>query len=178
MASVSVHKISRCILPLLCFSSVHREKCQTRPPFNGFTQLCTSVSMFTMNADNCLFLCSCLCVHVGSLCLYRVSVFISGLQSRHQIHHRHGQYPNPANLQCCCSTEAETGFRSNICAVFCCRHFLDTEVSILNSFLYPKVPRVNVFRSLSCSQSIRQRIRRRAVTLYFNLSLEVPDPGV
>ena len=29
-------------------------------------------------------------------------------------------------------------------------HLLDTEISVLNSFLYPKVPRVNVFRSLSC----------------------------
>ena len=39
----------------------------------------------------------------------------------------------------------------------------------MNSFLYPQVPRVNVFRSLSCSPSIRQSIRRRSVTLYFNL---------
>ena len=39
----------------------------------------------------------------------------------------------------------------------------------MNSLLNPKVLRVNVFRSMSCSQSIRQRIRRRAVTLYFNL---------
>ena len=39
----------------------------------------------------------------------------------------------------------------------------------MNSFLHPKVSCVNVFRSLSCSQSIRQRIRRRAVTVYFNL---------
>ena len=39
----------------------------------------------------------------------------------------------------------------------------------MNSFLYPKVPRVKVFRSVSYSQSIRQRIRRRTVTLYFNL---------
>ena len=31
--------------------------------------------------------------------------------------------------------------------------------------------RVNVFRSLSCSQSIRQRICRRTVTLYFNLHM-------
>ena len=30
---------------------------QTCPPFTGFTQPCTSVSMFTINVDNCLFLC-------------------------------------------------------------------------------------------------------------------------
>ena len=48
-------------------------------------------------------------------------------------------------------------------------HHLYHVVSVLDSFLYPEVPRVNVFRSLSYSQSIRQRIRRRTVTLYFNL---------
>ena len=31
------------------------------------------------------------------------------------------------------------------------------------------MPRINVFRSWTCSQSIRQRICRRAATLYFNL---------
>ena len=46
---------------------------------------------------------------------------------------------------------------------------LETEISIWDSFLYPEVPRVDVLRSLSCSQSIRQIIRRRAVALYFNL---------
>ena len=39
----------------------------------------------------------------------------------------------------------------------------------MDSFLYPEVPRVNVLRSLSCSQSIRQRSRRRTFTLYFDL---------
>ena len=39
----------------------------------------------------------------------------------------------------------------------------------MDSFLYPEVPRVVVLRSLSCSQSIRQRMRRRTVTLCFNL---------
>ena len=75
---------------------------------------------------------------------------------------------NPANLNCCCSIGAEW-LRFNICAVLRCGHLLDTEVSILDSFLYPEVPRVNVFRSLSCPQSIRQRIRRRTVTSYSNL---------
>ena len=35
---------------------------QTRPPFTGFHSACTPVSMFTINAENCLFLCSCLLV--------------------------------------------------------------------------------------------------------------------
>ena len=42
---------------------------------------------------------------------------------------------------------ARDWLRSNICAVLRCRHHLDTEISVLHSFLYPKVPRVNVFRS-------------------------------
>ena len=62
---------------------------------------------------------------------------------------------NPANLQCCCSTEAETGFVPTSAHFFRCKYLLDAKVYILKSFLYPKVPRVNVFRSLSCSQSIR-----------------------
>ena len=77
--------------------------------------------------------------------------------------------PIMPNLQCCCSTGSRDWLRSNICAVFRRKHFLDTEVSVLNSFLHPEVPRVNVLRSLSFSQSILQRMRRRTVTLYFGL---------
>ena len=90
-----VHKISRCILTLLCFlpllcfmsllsSSIHREKCSNLPPFTGFTQLCTSVSTFTINADNCLFLCN------KFPCTFLPwSVLVSpGLQLHHQTHHR------------------------------------------------------------------------------------------
>ena len=44
--------------------------------------------------------------------------------------------------------------RSNICAIFCCRHPFDTEISILNSFLYPEVSCINVLCSGSYSQSI------------------------
>ena len=71
-------------------------------------------------------------------------------------------------MQCCCSTEAETGFVPTSAQFFAVGTFL-----ILRSpswtFLYAEVQRVNVFRPQSCSQSIRQRIRRRTVTLYFNL---------
>ena len=87
--SISVHKISRCILsllctlPLLCFlqllsRSVHREKCSNSSTVHWFHTACTSVSMFAINADNCLLLCS---------CFHQVSVFTFGLQPRHQIHH-------------------------------------------------------------------------------------------
>ena len=83
----------------------------------------------------------------------------SGASSIQQISHYHveesgihgQQNTHPANVQCCCSTEAEAGFFSNICEVLRCRHLLDTEISVLISFLYPEVPRVNMLRSQSCS---------------------------
>ena len=62
-------------------------------------------------------------------------------------------------MQCCCSTEAETGFVPTSAQFFAVGTLLILEVSVLDSFLYPKVSCINVFRSLSCSQSIRQRIR-------------------
>ena len=43
-----------------CHDPLIVRSAQTRPPFTGHTQLCTSVSMFTISVDNCLFLCSCL----------------------------------------------------------------------------------------------------------------------
>ena len=110
-----------------------------------------SVSMCTIKADNCLFLCSCLCHLV-------VECGIHGQQNT-----------NTANLQWCCCSEAETGFVPTSAQFFAASTFLILRSPFLNSFLYPKVPRVNVFRSISCSPSIRQRIRRRTVTLYFNL---------
>ena len=76
----SVHKISRCILSLLCILtllcflhllswSVHREKCSNLSTIHWFDSACTSVSMFTINADNCPLQCSFFspgpCVHIG-----------------------------------------------------------------------------------------------------------------
>ena len=73
---------------------------------------------------------------------------------------------NPANVQNYCSTEAETGLVLISAQLSLC---LDTEISVLYSFLHPKISCINMFRSGSCSQPIRLRICRRAVTLYFNL---------
>ena len=83
----------------------------------------------------------------------------------------HGeQNTNPANLQCCCCIEAEPGFVPTSVQIVAVNTLLILgEVAVLDSFLHPEVPRVDVFRSLSCSQSIRQRIRCRTATLYFNL---------
>ena len=86
--------------------------------------------MFTINADNCLFLCSCLRVHVGSLCLYRdcsPSPDPSSARHRHLLVECgiHGQQnTNPSNLQCCSSTEAETGFVPTPAQFFAASTFL------------------------------------------------------
>ena len=83
-----------CFAPCPCFASCNCchdpfivRSAQTCPPFTGFTQLahpsrCPRSTLTTV----------CFCAHVSvftsGLCLYRVSAFISGLQPRHQIHHR------------------------------------------------------------------------------------------
>ena len=143
---------------------------KTCPPFTGFTQLahpsrCSRSTLTTV----------CVCA--------RDSVFTSGLQPRHRIHQRLRQPssccgvwdPWSVEYQSCkiCNVvvvlKQRPGFVPTSAQFLRRRHFLDDEDSILNSFLYLEVPCVNVHRSLSCSQSIRQRIRRRTVTLYFNL---------
>ena len=75
-------------------------------------------------------------------------------------------------LQCCCSTGAETGFIPTSAQIFAARRFLGTEISVLLSFFHPNISGINVCRSWSCSQPIRQRIRRRTVTWDFNFHLK------
>ena len=125
---------------------------QTCPPFIGFTQLaqpsrCSRSTLTTVCfCARVSVITSGLCVSIGSLCSYRVCSPSPDPSSARHLHlvvecGIHGQKP-----------------------------ILQTsKVVVVLSFLYPKVPRVNVFRSLSCSQSIRHRIRHRTVTLYFNL---------
>ena len=173
-----------CVATCPCFASCDCchdpftvRSAQTCPPFTGFTQLahpsrcsrstlttvcfCARVSVFTSG----------LRVHIGSLCSYR-------LQPRHQIHHWLVTFILQWSVGSMNNTILQT---CNVVVVLMqrlasfqhlrlrCKHLLDTEVSVLDSFFDPEVPRVNVFRSLSCSQSIRQRSRRRTITLYFNL---------
>ena len=60
----ALHLPVPCTLPLLCFvlqllllsCSVHREKYPNLYTIHWFHSACTSVSMFTINVDNCLFL--------------------------------------------------------------------------------------------------------------------------
>ena len=116
-----------CFTPCPCFASCDCchdpfivRSAQTRPTFTGFTQLCTSVSMFNDQRSQ-----------------LPVSVFTLGLQPRHQIHHRLVTFilywsvgsmvsrnTNPANLQCCCSAEAETGFVPTSAQFFAVSTFL------------------------------------------------------
>ena len=75
---------------------------------------------------------------------------------------------------CCCSAEAETGFVPTSAQFFAVGTFVILRAPVLD--FHQEAPRVDVFRSLSSSKSIRQRIRRRTVTL-FQSSLEFPDLG-
>ena len=105
--SVSVYSVTRCTL--LASLSRHGpsigEKCSTLPPFQWFHSIFAPVPMFTSNSDTCLFLFSVL--HLRRR--------LDSTIVRSLVHHVvacgiHGQWnTNPANLQSCCSTEAETG---------------------------------------------------------------------
>ena len=68
----SVHTYTACIV----------RSAQTSQPFTGFTQLVPSVSMCTINVDNCLFLFSRFPVIMSVLCVH------IGVAALHQIHHR------------------------------------------------------------------------------------------
>ena len=72
----ALHLAIALLLCKCCHDPFIVRSAQTCPPFTGFHSACTFVSMLTINADNCLFLCS---------CFSQVSVFTSGLQT--QIHH-------------------------------------------------------------------------------------------
>ena len=93
VASVSVHKIR--VAYYHCFASCHC--CH-----DGFTQLYASFSMFTINADNCLFICSCLqvCSPVTS------SIIDSSPSFWNEVYDPY--------LQRCCGTEAEIALRQHL----------------------------------------------------------------
>ena len=78
-----------CFAPCPCFASCNCchdplivRSAQTCPPFTGFTQLAHS-SRCSRSMPTTV----CFCALVFS-CSRRASVFISGLQPRHRIHHR------------------------------------------------------------------------------------------
>ena len=123
--------------------------------------------MFTIDVDNCLLLCSCFPSVITSGCcspfilLWRVGSMVSGIPTLQTCNVVVVLKQRLVSFQHLRSSSLQSPS--------------DTEVScILDSFLYPEVARVNVLRSLSCSQSIRQRILRRTITLYLNLHLGIP----
>ena len=130
MRRVSVHAITRCallaalavLLSLLPSWSIHRGKYSTLPPFQW--------SHSVLHPSRCsqpipTIVCFCRS-GAGSpiILLWNVGSMVSKI-------------PIPAHLQCCCGTDARTDWlRSNICTNFRCGSFLDTEIPVLNSFLY------------------------------------------
>ena len=101
--SASCHCFASCIC---CHDPFIVRNARTRPLFTGFTQLahpsrCSRSTLTTV----------CLCVHIGS-----AAPSPDPSSSARHLHlvvecGIHGQQnTNPAELQCCCSTEAETGF--------------------------------------------------------------------
>ena len=84
----ALHLALALFLQLLSWS-VHREKCSNFSTTHWFHSACTSVSIFTIKVDNCMFLYSCFLVVITSnLWVHIGSLSISGLQSLHQIQHR------------------------------------------------------------------------------------------
>ena len=76
----------------------------------------------------------------------------------------HGQHRIPI-LHIC---NVVDWLRSHICTNFRCRYPFDSEIAILNSFLYPEGSCINVFRPRSCTQAICQRVCSGTVALYVN----------
>ena len=118
-----------CVAPCNCCHDLFIVRsAQTRPPFAGVTQLTHPSQCPRSTMTNVCF---------SARASPQVPVFTSVLQPRHQIHHRltslhlvaecgiHGQWnTNPANLQYCCSTEAENGFVPTSAQFFAMSTFL------------------------------------------------------
>ena len=82
----------------------------------------------------------------------------------------HGQQKtNPAHLQCCCSTEQETGFYHKSARFVAAKTFLILRSPSCSRFL-PQRSCVSTFRSMPCSQPIRQTIRCRT-NCHFEIQL-------
>ena len=88
----------------------------------------------------------------------------------------HGQSNfNPANLQCCCGTEAQTGFVPTSVHGFRCRHLLDIEISILNAFLHPSIVYQCVLFVVLLPTDPSNNLLSSS-PFVSQLSLEFPDP--
>ena len=131
---VSVHSVTRCHIACLCFSSsslVHRSKCSTLPPFQWFRSILHQSQ--TTEPIPTIF-CFSLFGTYGAGSFQKISnhlVVECGI-------HSHLEYQSRKVVHCRCSTESRDWLRSNICANFRGEDVLDTEVSVLYSFLYLK----------------------------------------
>ena len=67
--------------------------------------------------------------------------------------------------------------RSNICAVLRCRHLLDTEISVLDSFSYPEIPRVTKCCVRCPAPNDPSKNSPSNSHFLFQCSMEFPDLG-
>ena len=142
---------TRCtLLALLCFCSRHCPFIVTRVSLSF-----APISTFTNTADNCL----CFCFLV--------------LHLRPRLDSGSGVW-GPQSLKCqSCKFamffqyRSRGWLRSNICAIFRCRHTSDSEISILNSSLYPEISLISV---LVRGPALHRSDRERAVELPYCMS--------
>ena len=124
----------RCFAPCPCFASCSCFCChdpfivrsaQTRPPPTGFTQL-AHPSRCSRSTLPTVWFCS-LIFSPGLLFSWSAAPSPDPSPARHLVVEFgiHGQKKtNPANLQCCCGTEAETGFVPTTVQFFAASTFL------------------------------------------------------
>ena len=135
---------------------------------NGFTQF---VHPSRCSQPSLAIVCFCFLYCISDVCSIQQMSHLLVVQRR-----IHGQWKtNPANLQCCCSTESRDWLRSNICAQFRCKNLLETE---FYSFLYSQ----NIVYQCVSSGVLLPTGPSKNLTwnchFGFQLSLDFPDPGV
>ena len=142
--------VAHCLLLFFSLSypswSIHREKCSTLPPFQWFHSAFASISVFTVNSDDCLFL-------FGVLHL-RLRLYPTDVPSScGGVWDPWSMEDQSCKLAMLLYYWSDDWVRSTI---FRCSNIFDTEVSILNSFLYPKISCIHVFRSGSCNRFVKE----------------------
>ena len=185
----SVHKISSCILPLLWFLPL---LC-CHDPFivrsaKLITQLCTSVSTFTISPDNCLFLCNkfpCIVLLWSVLVSLGLQLVTRSIIGSSQSSCSGVWDPWSAECQSCkfamlLEYWSRDWRRSNICTIFAVgKNLLDTELSVLYAFLYTQkiVYQLCFVRGLAPNQSVKELVVELPLGI-LQFSFECPGPYV
>ena len=188
--SVSVQKISRCILPLrmhFCLAlllaiavMIRSSRSCSKTPFTGFTQL-AHPSRCSRSTLATVYFCARVSVFTSGPCVY------IGAAALHQIHHRLvtvvllwsvGSMVNRTilqNLQCCCSTEAETGFVPTSAQFFAVGTFLILKSPSWTRSCIQKYP---VSMCFVCFPAPNRSVKEFAVELSLCISIfiEIPRP--